>query len=104
MKHKKTALLEAVFLLGRNLGFAKIPPTGGVLAGVFLEHQRRVGAAEAERVRECKVDRSAVYPFGWHRDIADGRVGVFDICRGCDEALFHHDHCIDGFLHARSAQ
>jgi len=29
VKHKKTALLEAVLLLVRDLGFAKIPTTGG---------------------------------------------------------------------------
>ena len=61
MKHKKTALLEAVFLLGRDLGFAKIPTTGGVLAGVFLEHQRRIGAAETEAVGHHALQVYAVH-------------------------------------------
>src|SRR5215207_9254229 len=69
-----------------------------------LEHQRSVGAAEAERVREDMPDLHVVLAGSHDRHVGERRIELFDVGAFADEAIVHHQERVDRFLHAGSAE
>src|SRR5262249_22086013 len=64
------------------------------------EHDAGVGPAEAERVRQHRVELHIVAPLAHDRNIVEGGIEVLDIGALADEAVVHHQQRIDRFLHA----
>src|SRR5690606_15453021 len=69
-----------------------------------LEHQGGVGAAEAEAVAHHCVEFGVFHGGELDRHVGHFRVEFVDIGRAGDEVAFHHQHAVDRFLHAGSAE
>src|ERR1700676_1895757 len=54
-----------------------------------LEHDRCIGAAEAERIRQDAAERHAVAPFPHDRHVGESRIERGDIGALADEAVAH---------------
>ena len=68
------------------------------------EHQRGVGAAEAEAVGERDADIDVVTALAEDRHVGEGRVEVVDVGALAEEAVLHHQDAVDRFLDAGGAE
>ncbi|MPL82870.1 hypothetical protein SDC9_28819 [bioreactor metagenome] len=71
---------------------------------IFAHHQSRIGAAEAEAVRQHRVELHVLAQRGGNLLGPDRRVKLGDVGRGGDEAALHHQEAIDRLVHAGGAQ
>src|SRR6201987_4687616 len=69
-----------------------------------LEHHRRIGAAEAERVRQHAAERNIVAPLAHDRHVGEGGIERLDVRALADEAVVHHQERIDRLLRAGGAE
>src|SRR5437016_1437179 len=58
------------------------------------EYDRRIGAAEAERVRQHATERDVVAALAHDRHVRERRIEIFDIGALADEAVVHHQQRI----------
>src|SRR5215831_13621 len=65
-----------------------------------LEHDRRICAAEAERVRQHAAERDVVAPLAHDRHVGEGGIERLDVRALADEAVVHHQERIDRLLRA----
>src|SRR5262249_8817445 len=82
----------------------RAPPPSSSSRFQPLEHHRRVGAAEAERVRQHAAERDVVAPLAHDRHVGECRIERLDVRALADEAVVHHQERIDRLLRAGGAE
>ena len=70
----------------------------------MLHHQRGVGAAKAEGVRQDRAEFHPILPLAQDRHVGEGGVDLGDVGALGHEAVLHHQKAIDRLLHASSPQ
>src|SRR5262245_38965563 len=79
-------------------------PPVAMSANVTVEDECRVGAAEAERIRDHGVDLDIVDALENDRIVGEGRIDLIDMRRLGDEAVVDHQQAVDRLLHAGGAE
>src|SRR2546421_9195856 len=69
-----------------------------------LEYDRRVGAAEAERVRQHGTERHVIPALAHDRHVGEGGIERLDIGALADEAVVHHQDGVNRLLRAGGAE
>src|SRR5262249_5856661 len=69
-----------------------------------VKTHRRIGAAEAERVRQHAAERDVVAPLAHDRHIGEGGIEILDVRALADEAVVHHQQRVDRLLRAGGAE
>src|ERR671912_1096209 len=76
----------------------------GSLAVIAAEDEGGVRAAEAEGIRQDRIDPGVVDALAHDVHVGEGRVDLLDMSALADEAVVHHQQRVDRLLHPRRAQ
>src|SRR5215475_13077441 len=69
-----------------------------------LEHNRGVGAAEPERIRQHAAELHVVAPLAQDRHVGESRIERLDMGAFAEEAVVHHEQAVDRLLRAGGAE
>src|SRR5437016_3059320 len=85
------------------VGFASALAEAALRVHPF-EHDRGVGAAEAERVRQYAAEPHMVAPLARDRHVGERRIETLDMGALADEAIVHHQQRVDRLMRAGGAE